>query len=83
MCKNYFPFSPYHILLPTPLFQLFFTLFPLLLFLLGPGANGGRKGFGIVKSFPCSFLPAAKPTGHRTVRVVVVVVVVVVGGGLL
>ncbi len=28
------------------------------------------------------FLPAAKPTGHRTVRVVVVVVVVV-GGGLL
>ncbi len=29
------------------------------------------------------FLPAAKPTGHRTVRVVVVVVVVVVGGGLL
>ena len=27
------------------------------------------------------FLPAAKPTGHRTVRVVVVVVVV--GGGLL
>ncbi len=31
------------------------------------------------------FLPAAKPSGHRTVRVVVVVVVVVVivGGGLL
>ncbi len=29
-----------------------------------------------------SFLPAAKPTGHRTVRVVVVVVLVV-GGGLL
>ncbi len=28
------------------------------------------------------FLPAAKPSGHRTVRVVVVVVVVV-GGGLL
>ena len=28
-------------------------------------------------------LPAAKPTGHRTVRGVVVVVVVVVGGGLL
>ncbi len=27
------------------------------------------------------FLPAAKPTGHRTVRVDVVVVVVVVGGG--
>ena len=32
-----------------------------------------------------AFLPAAKPTGHRKVRVVavVVVVVVVVGGGLL
>ncbi len=30
-----------------------------------------------------SFLPAAKPTGHRTVRVVVVVVVVGGGGGLL
>ncbi len=32
-----------------------------------------------------SFLPAAKPSGHRMVRVVVVVVVVVivVGGGLL
>ncbi len=29
------------------------------------------------------FLPAAKPTGHRTVRVVVVVVVIVVVGGLL
>ncbi len=29
------------------------------------------------------FLPAAKLTGHRTVRVVVVVVVVVVVGGLL
>ncbi len=27
------------------------------------------------------FLPAAKPSGHRTVRVVVVVVVVVVVGG--
>ncbi len=30
-----------------------------------------------------AFLPAAKPTGHRTVRVVVVVVVVGGGGGLL
>ena len=28
-----------------------------------------------------SFLPAAKPSGHRTVRVVVVVVVVVIVGG--
>ncbi len=28
-----------------------------------------------------SFFPAAKPSGHRTVRVVVVVVVIVVGGG--
>ena len=37
--------------------------------------KGGRKRF---------LLPAAKPSGHRTVRVVVVVVVVViVGGGLL
>ncbi len=50
--QKLFSFFPYHILLPTPLFQLFFTLFPLLLFLLGPGANGGKEGFGIVKSFP-------------------------------
>ncbi len=35
--------------------------------------------FPVVKSSSELFLPAAKPTGHRTVRVVVVVV----GGGLL
>ena len=33
------------------------------------------------KCEPCNpFLPAAKPTGHRTMRVIVVVVVIVVGG---
>ncbi len=37
--------------------------------------------FALGPFFPPPFLPAAKPTGHRTVRVVVVVVVVVVGGG--
>ncbi len=35
-----------------------------------------------IQRYVIVFLPAAKPTGHRTVRVVVVVVVVVVGGGL-
>ncbi len=48
---------------------------------------GGKKGGTTPQSrkskFPPPFLPAAKPTGHRTVRVVVVVVVVVVVGGLL
>ncbi len=37
----------------------------------------------ICRKIKSPFLPAAKPSGHRTVRVVVVVVVVVVGGGLL
>ncbi len=36
----------------------------------------------LITVLPNLFLPAAKPSGHRTVRVVVVVVVVV-GGGLL
>ncbi len=48
---------------------------------------GKMKGFCFVRAHRGSFslerpfLPAAKPSGHRTVRVVVVVVVVVVGGG--
>ncbi len=46
----------------------------------------GKTSSDLRKIFsPSCFLPAAKPSGHRTVRVVVVVVlvVVVVGGGLL
>ncbi len=39
--------------------------------------------FSSVSDSISHFLPAAKPSGHRTVRVVVVVVVVVVVGGLL
>ncbi len=59
----------------------------------GAGSDRGEGGhdglaFGNNRDFPKNenllFLPAAKPSGHRTVRVVVVVVVVVVvGGGLL
>ncbi len=51
---------------------------------IGPTTRPGRKKRVVILSptaaaapFPPSFLPAAKPTGHITVRVVVVVVVVV------
>ncbi len=45
--------------------------------------HADRRCSGPYNDDVLSFLPAAKPTGHRTVRVVVVVVVVVVGEGLL
>ncbi len=47
------------------------------------GWKGGREGGKGENTKNGAFLPAAKPSGHRTVRVVVVVVVVVVGKKLL
>ncbi len=59
----------------------------------GGGGGGATSEYGTLNSnfnmvnfpnnkfSPIIFLPAAKPSGHRMVRVVVVVVVVVVGGG--
>ncbi len=53
MCaKTIFLFPLITFYYPHPLFNFSFLHFFLLLFLLGPGANGGKEGFGIVKSFP-------------------------------